>query len=187
MKPDERKKRIHLIADIAVIAASAVLAVMFVTTGFVDRIFASTLGLEFIGSFVAGILFTSIFTAAPATVILGTIARETPVWLVALYGGLGALLGDFIIFHFVERRLKEDFAYLLQKTDTERFVSIFHRRLFRWLFQFVGALVVASPLPDEVGLAMMGLSKMRPSLFIPLSFFLNSVGILVIGVIARAL
>lgn len=187
MKSDERKKRAHFIADVVVIVVSVVFAVILAKTGFINRILVSTLELEFVGSFVAGIFFTSIFTVAPATVILGTIARETSVWLVALCGGLGALLGDFIIFHFVERRLAEDFAYLLQKTDIERFASIFHRRLFRWLFQFVGALVVASPLPDELGLAMMGLSKIRLSLFVPISFFLNSVGILAIGLIARVL
>jgi len=46
---------------------------------------------------------------------------------------------------------------------------------------------VISPLPDELGLAMMGLSKMKTSLFIPISFILNSLGILAIGLITKLL
>jgi len=47
--------------------------------------------------------------------------------------------------------------------------------------------VVASPIPDELGLAMMGLSKMRTSLFVPVSLVMNSAGILLVGLVARAL
>lgn len=177
----------HIAKDVAIIAISVALAVAFVATGALGWFLNVTRGLGLLGSFLAGIFFTSAFTVAPATVVLGGMAQELPVWGVAVFGGLGALLGDSLIFRFVEHRLADDFEYLLRKTDTERFVSIFHRRLFRWLFQFAGALVVASPLPDELGLAMMGISKMRASLFVPLSFLLNSAGILVVGLIARTL
>ncbi|OGG78335.1 hypothetical protein A3A36_01445 [Candidatus Kaiserbacteria bacterium RIFCSPLOWO2_01_FULL_52_12b] len=66
-------------------------------------------------------------------------------------------------------------------------VSIFRPRLFKWLIPFVGALIIASPLPDEAGLAMMGLSKMKTSVFIPISFALNFLGILAIGIFAKEL
>ena len=64
-------------------------------------------------------------------------------------------------------------------------MKILHLKFFKWLIPFMGALVVASPLPDEIGLAMMGFSKIRTSLFIPISFLLNFLGILVIGFIAK--
>lgn len=184
-KPADHRN--HIAKDIIIIAVSVACAVAFVETGALGWFLSVTRGLGLFGSFLAGIFFTSAFTAAPATVVLGGMAQEFPVWGVAVFGGLGALLGDSIIFRFVEHRLADDFEYLLRKTDRERFTSIFHRRLFRWPFQFAGALIVASPLPDELGLAMMGISKMRTSLFAPLSFFLNSSGILVVGLIARAL
>ncbi len=183
----KREKFRHLAADIAIILVSIALSVVLIKTGALSWFLGATRGLGLFVSFIAGVFFTSAFTVAPATVVLGGMAQEFSVLWVAVFGGLGALLGDFIIFSFVRHRLAEDFKYLLRKADAERFAYIFHLKLFRWLFQFVGAVVVASPLPDELGLAMLGLSKMRPSLFIPLSFFLNSVGILVIGLIARAL
>lgn len=187
MEQGERVWRNYIVKDIVIIAISVACAVAFVATGALEWFLDATRGLGLFGSFLAGIFFTSAFTVAPAMVALGGMARELPVWGVAVFGGLGALLGDSVIFRLVEHRLADDFEYLLRKTDTERLVSIFHRRLFRWLFQFAGALVVASPLPNELGLAMMGISKMRASLFVPLSFLLNSAGILVVGLIARAL
>lgn len=187
MEQGKRAGRNHIAVDVVIITVSVALAVAFVETGALAWFLNATKGLGLFGSFLAGIFFTSAFTVAPATVVLGGMAQELPVWGVAVFGGLGALLGDSLIFRFVEHRLADDFEYLLRKTDTERLVSIFHRRLFRWPFQFAGALVVASPLPDELGLAMMGISKIRASLFAPLSFLLNSAGILVVGLIARAL
>ena len=96
-------------------------------------------------------------------------------------------MGDLIIFLFIRNRLAEDFGYLIQKTSSGRLIAIFKLRIFRWLVPLLGALVVASPLPDELGLAMMGLSKMKTSLFIPVSFVLNATGILIIGLIAKTL
>lgn len=176
----------NLMKDLAIIAFSIVIAVSLVKTGTLKSVLVSTQEMKFIGSFMAGMFFVSIFSAAPATVVLAEIAQSNSIFWVAFFGGLGALVGDLIIFRFIEDRLADDFLQLIKKTRSERLISIFKLKLFKWLVPFIGALVVASPLPDEIGLAMMGLSKMRTSLFIPLSFFLNSLGILMIGLITRA-
>ena len=171
--------------DLAIIAFSVVIAVLIVKTGVLKTILISTQEMRFIGSFVAGMFFVSIFSVAPATVVLAEIAQSNSVFWVAFFGGIGALVGDLIIFRFIKDRFAEDFLQLIKKTRSERLVSIFMLKLFKWLVPFFGALIVASPLPDELGLAMMGLSKMKTSLFIPLSFFLNSLGILIIGIITK--
>ena len=141
--------------------------------------------MRFIGSFIAGILFVSVFTVAPATVALGEIARVNSLIITAVIGGLGALAGDLIIFRFVRGRISQDFSYLVKISKSERLVLIFKLKLFKWLIPFIGALIVASPLPDEIGLAMLGLSRMKTSVFILSSFLLNSIGILIIGLIAK--
>jgi len=177
----------NLMRDLGIIIFSIVIAVILVKTGALKNLLTSTQELKLVGSFVAGIFFVSVFTVAPATVVLAEIAQSNSIFLVAFFGGIGALVGDLVIFRFIKDRLADDFLYLIKKSKFGRWVSIFHLRLFRWLVPFVGALIVASPLPDELGLTMMGLSKMRTSLFIPLSFLLNSLGILVIGLIAQSL
>ncbi len=176
----------NLIKDISIVALSVLIAIILLKTGILINILASSKKLELFGSFIAGMFFTSVFTVAPATVVLAEIARINSIFLVALFGGAGALIGDLIIFRFIKNRLSEDILYLLKKSKSERLISIFRLRIFRWLIAFLGALIIASPLPDELGLMMMGFSKIKTSLFIPTSFLLNSLGILIIGLIAKA-
>ncbi|MBI2676487.1 MAG: hypothetical protein HYX21_00830 [Candidatus Yanofskybacteria bacterium] len=177
----------NLVRDLALIIFSIFIAVILAKTGILKDLITSTQEVRFVGSFVAGILFVSVFTAAPATVALGEIAQSNSVITVAIIGGLGALIGDLLIFRFVRDRVYQDFTYLVKVSKSERLVSIFKLKLFRLLIPFIGALIVASPLPDEVGLAMLGLSRIKTSVFIPLSFLLNSAGILIIGLIAKTL
>ncbi len=178
--------RRNLTKDFLFIALSVLFAVLIVKTGALQFIFESTQEMKFIGSFVAGMFFTSAFSTAPAVVALGQIAQSGSVFWTAVLGAVGALIGDFLLFRFVEDRLAEDFGELIKEAKAERFVHIFHLRLFRRLVPFVGALIIASPLPDELGIAMMGLSKMKTSLFVPVSFLMNFLGILLIGLVAKA-
>jgi hypothetical protein len=177
----------NLVRDFGVIALSILVAVILAKTGILESILVSTKETQFVGSFIAGIFFVSVFTVAPATVALGEIARTNSAITVAIIGGLGALIGDLIIFNFVRDRIGQHFSYLVKISKVERFVSIFRLKLFRWIIPFIGALIVASPLPDEVGVAMMGLSKMTKKAVIPISFILNALGILAIGLIAKSL
>jgi len=163
--------KIHLIKDLIIIILSVLAAIVIVKTGIVENFLASVSGFKYIASFLAGIFFVSLFTVAPATVVLAEIAQSASVLGVAVLGGFGALVGDLIIFRFIESRLTQDVSYLLSKSRNEKLKSILHLRLFRWLMVLIGALVIASPLPDEIGLAMMGLSKVKTLLFIPISFF----------------
>lgn len=179
--------RNNLIRDFSIIVLSVLIAVILVKTGVFRSILVSTQEAKFLGNFIAGILFVSVFTAAPAATALGEIARANSPIVTAIIGGLGALAGDLIIFRFVRDGISRDISYLVKMSKSERIISIFKLKLFKWLIPFIGALIVASPLPDELGLVMLGLSRMKISTFIPLSFLLNSIGILIIGLIARAL
>ena len=61
---------------------------------------------------------------------------------------------------------------------------LFKLRSFRWLTFFAGGFIIASPLPDELGIALLGFSKLKTSLFVPLSFTFNFLGICLIGIAA---
>ena len=176
-----------LARDLALVVFSILIAIIFAKTGALQDLITSTQQFSFIRIFIVGFLFVSVFTAAPAAVALGEIAQSNSVITVAILGGLGALIGDLIIFRFVKDRVSEHFSYLIKASKTERIVSIFKLKLFRWMIPFFGALIIASPLPDEIGVTILGLSKMKSSYFTLLSFLLNSAGILIIGLIAKAL
>lgn len=182
-----QNERNNIMRDLGVVVLSIVIAIILAKTGALAGILTSTQEWGLFGSLVAGIFFVSIFTAAPAGVVLFEIAAVHSIWEVALFGGIGALIGDLLIFRFIKDSISEDIHWLMRKTKQERLVAIFRPNLFKWLIPFIGALIIASPLPDEAGLAMMGLSKMKTSVFIPISFALNFLGILAIGLFAKGL
>ncbi|MBP9757924.1 MAG: hypothetical protein KBD06_04955, partial [Candidatus Pacebacteria bacterium] len=67
-----------------------------------------------------------------------------------------------------------------------RFTKLMRFRFFRYLTFFAGGVIIASPLPDELGISLLGLSRMREIHFVPLSFAFNFLGIFIIGLIASS-
>lgn len=179
-----RRKRNRVIFDFFLILVSIGVAVYIVETGAVHAFAASLASLEWAGAFFAGMLFTSLFTTAPAIAILGELVGEQSVVSVALIGALGAVVGDFILFQLVRDRVGADIRFLLGYTKHRRFPAIFKTRLFHSLTPFVGALIIASPLPDELGLALLGFSKVPERSFIFITYAMNALGILLIGWVA---
>lgn len=182
------KLKYHLLRDCGIIALSVLVALILAKNGIIDAILLKTGERLILGSFIAGMFFTSIFTTAPAIVALGIIAQGAPnIFAVALPGAFGALLGDLIIFRFLRDGLNKDIIDLIKLQRSTRIKALFKLKFFRWMMSGLGALVIASPLPDELGLMMMGLSKLNMRLFIPISLIFNFLGILAIGLVARGL
>lgn len=178
----------HILQDIAIIVLSVLVAVLLVRTNVLAGFLISIRELGIIGAFVAGMFFTSIFTTAPAIVTLGEISFLQGIFSTALFGAAGAVLGDLIIFRFVRDRFSGHVAEIMTHQSVwRRFHLLFKRRFFRWITFLVGGLILASPLPDELGIAVLGFSKMRVKYFALLSFVFNFFGIIVIGFVARLL
>lgn len=174
-----------LARDIGTIITSIAVAYFLVQSGIFHDIFAISKEIKIVGSFIAGMLFTSIFTVALATVTIAEIALANNIWSVAIFGGLGAVVGDMIIFKFLRKNIAEDVEELIKKRKGLN--NVFKLRFFRFLIPFIGALIIASPLPDEIGLAMMGVVELKAKFLIPISFTLNSLGILIVGLVAQGL
>ncbi|MBI2452269.1 hypothetical protein HYV50_04315 [Candidatus Pacearchaeota archaeon] len=182
-----KKKEREFTLDLVIILLSILLALFMVKVGFVSEIISSSKNTVITMSFVAGMFFTSVFTTVPAVIALVEIARIESVWITAFFGAMGAVVGDTIIFIFARKRLSLDFFYLMKKTRAERAKWIVKSKLFRIVSIFLGGLIIASPLPDELGLMMMGLTKLRTSFFMALSYSFNFLGILAIGGVARVI
>lgn len=174
--------------DVGIVVSSIFIAVLLVKTGVLTSILASTENLKLLGAFIAGMFFTSIFTTAPAIATLGIITRLDGVAPVAFFGALGAVIGDLVIFRFIRDRLSEHLMELVKHEGAGKRVRMLLKlKFFRWITFLVGGLIIASPLPDEMGIALLGFSKMKAMWFIPLSFTFNFIGILIIGFVARTL
>lgn len=177
----------HLVQDLFLFGASIALAWAIVHFNLVHILLEKLGDVVPLASFIAGIFFTSVITTAPAIAVLGELSLEGNPFVVALMGGLGAVCGDYIIFIFIRDRVSDDIAYFLKRTGTPRFFKLFHkRRTFRWVLPVLGGLIIASPLPDEIGLTLLGLAKLNTKRFLFISFLCNAGGILLIALAARA-
>lgn len=184
----QTKLQSFFLHDILILAASITVAVLLVRTDTLVGIFDSVQYMQVLGSFIAGLFFTSVFTTAPAIVALGKLSLMSPPLSVALFGALGAVVGDLILFWFIRDRFSDHVMELLRHQHLgKRMHALLKLKLFRWVSFFVGGLIIASPLPDEIGIGLMGFSKLKMSWFLLLSFFSNFWGILFIGLFARAL
>src|SRR3989344_3072551 len=170
--------------DIGTIVLSIFVAIFITESGIINHVLASAES-HIIGSFIAGIFFTSVFTTVPATVVLVEIIKSNSILVVAFFGAIGALLGDFIIFRFVRDTLAENLMKFIKKAITQKCARCYSRA-YKRLLPFIGALIIASPLPDELGLVMLGAAGVKTKYFIILSFSLNFAGLVAIGLITKA-
>jgi uncharacterized membrane protein YdjX (TVP38/TMEM64 family) len=135
----------------------------------------------YLGALISGALFVSTFTVAIATVMLLVLAENLSPVEIALIAGIGAVIGDLLIFHLVKDNLVQEITSLYDHVDGDHHLQkVFRSRYFSWTLPVVGALLIASPLPDEMGVSLMGISRMRAKNFLLLSFVLNSIGIFLV-------
>lgn len=177
----------NVIRDTGIIVLSILVAVVLIKTEVLQQLFISTQNINFLNSFISGFFFTSVFTTAPAIAALAEISQINSLWGTAFFGALGAMCGDFIIFSF----LRDHFSnHLFEMTKMRglgrRLKAHLKSRFFRWLTFLLGGLIIASPLPDELGLSILGFSKTKTTPFLVLSFVFNFIGILIVGLVARA-
>lgn len=134
----------------------------------------------YIGAFIAGLLFVISFTASTGAVILFVLAERLSPLELGLIAGLGAVVGDFTIFRFVKDNLIEEVKPLYQRFGGNHLNHVLHSKYFHWTLPVIGAILIASPLPDEIGVSLMGISKMKTYQFLIISLILNCIGIFLI-------
>lgn len=171
------QKTKQLLHDITFLVIIILVVLYLLQAGVFDLVFDQIKHFGWLGIVLSGIFFTSIFTTLPSLILLGEFIQTEHILTIAFFGAFGAMIGDYIIFHFVKSRISEDVEYVLTFSRTKRLKEIFKTKLFKFFVPFIGALVIASPLPDELGITMMGLTDMKSKKFLAISFVLNGLGI----------
>lgn len=173
--------------DLGIVMLSIVLAIVLVRTEALIPLFTQTREIEFLGSFIAGLFFTSVFTTAPSIVALSELAQAQSLLWVGIFGALGAVVGDVLIFRFVRDQLSAHIVGVMKNGSLKKKLkALATRPILRYASLFVAGLIIASPFPDELGISLLGFSKVKLSWFVPLAFVFNFVGIVLIGLVARA-
>lgn len=147
--------------------------------------FISHLGtLSYIGIFFAGMLFSFGFTAPFAVGFFITL-NPSNIWIAGIIGGFGALMSDLVIFNTIKLSFEDEFEKLRNSKTFVNISNLIERNLnhkikIYLMYAFAGILI-ASPLPDEVGVTMLaGLTTISAKNLVPISFILNTLGILIL-------
>ncbi len=152
----------------------------------VQSLFSNIGDWGYFGAVIAGMFSASTFTVAPALVVLYYFAESHNPIELALLSGLGSVIGDFLIFSFFKDKVFVELEPIVTRLSKRPFMHMFHSPYFAWLGPVVGALILASPLPDELGITLLSASKLTKWQFILLSFALNSIGMYLLIIGARA-
>jgi hypothetical protein len=180
MSKKNHKNGYALVRDIVMISIGIIIAIICVKTGLLDLVLRVFDGYYIIAAFVAGIFFTSAFTIAPSSVALVHLAGNSPVGSIVFWGALGAVFGDLILFFFIRDTFAEDLKKTMKPSTIKHLFHSLHFGFLKWLSPILGALIIASPLPDELGISLLGMSKVKTSVLIPISFVMNMLGIYVL-------
>ncbi len=179
--------RKNLKEDLINVGVSVLIAWFLISSGALSHFLADTDTGRIFESFVVGIFFTSAFTLAPSAIFLGELSHHISPFTVALFGALGAMCGDLILFLYIRDRLADDIKAMFPKRAVRHFLNSFHLGFWKWLAPVLGALIIASPLPDEFGLSLLGLSRTRLAVLMPVAFVMNFLGILLVASVAHVL
>ena len=138
----------------------------------------------YIGAFFAGMLFTSTFTITIGGLALLNLAKVLPAFPLVVFAGLGAVTCDFLIFKFVKENVVSQITPIyeeLERLDKKNHLrKLIHTRYFGWTLPVLGALIILSPLPDELGISLLGISDIKSGKFLLVSLCSHGLGMFLI-------
>lgn len=172
--PSRRRK------NLLFLALSIIAAIFLSQQDFFRNSLLSLGGFGYLGAFLGGLLFSSSFTIFFSLAVLTAISQELSPVIVSLVAGFGAVLGDIIFLRFFKDEIVKDLEPIYEQLGGNHLHKILHTKYFSWTLPVLGAAIIASPLPDEIGVSLLGLGKLSSRKFLVVSYLLNTLGILVI-------
>lgn len=147
--------------------------------------FVSNLGsLSYFGIFIAGMLFSFGFTA-PFAVGFFLVLKPENLIFAGVIGGLGAVLSDLFIFNLIKISFMDEFGRIKKEkliNGMEKFIrKEVGAKIYHYILFAVAGLIIASPLPDEIGVSLLaGLTHIKQEVLAVISFLLNTIGIIIL-------
>ena len=175
------------------LACSFVLAYVLYMQGVFDALPQYLHGYGYISMFLGGLLFSFGFTTPFAIAIFAAMSGLVHPVLGALIGGAGAMMSDMFIFQFVRlsfmdelRRLKASalFRWVRERGHREKVPE----RIRQYVQWSVAGILIASPLPDELGVSLLsGLTEIKSRPFAIACYIMNTSGILIMLLLSQTL
>jgi hypothetical protein len=135
----------------------------------------------YFGTFLAGLLYPYALTSAAGTGILLILSKEQNILFAGVIAGIGALISDIILFLFVTHSFSDE----VQKLSKETIVRTVNRwipdSIRVYLLAIFAGLLIASPLPTEIGILLMtSLKSISFKKFVIMIYVLHASAIFVI-------
>lgn len=162
---------------LTLIFISILLTIFLSENDSLNRTILSVSTTPIIGSFIAGILYVSASTAPFGVFLLLGLSKTLPTIEIAIIAGLGGAVADFVLFRFFKGDLISELTPIYNKLGGRHITRLMYHKYFRWSLPILGAIIIASPFPDELGISLMGLSKIKNYQFILLSLVLDITGV----------
>lgn len=149
-----------------------------------EALYPALLSWGYAGTFIAGILFSYGFTAAPATALLLLLSKTQVWWLTALIGAAGSVLGNAVIFHVVRYSVTDELNKLEKTKSIRRVEKAVPRKLKHFIIPVLAGFILASPFPDELAVSLLTFTHhISTRELVVASFVLHFIGIaLIVGV-----
>lgn len=178
----------HHHKNISLLVVGIVSAIIISRLPFFNLIIQNIGNLGLFGAFLSGMLFASTFTVATGGLLLISLANTLSPFGLVLASASGAVFADLLIFHFVKDDISSDITPIYKKfLSHHHLTKILHTRYFSWTLPVLGAIVIASPLPDELGVSLMGISEMTTTKFALVSFLSHTIGMISLVLLAGTL
>ncbi|HRY63248.1 MAG TPA: hypothetical protein P5267_01410 [Patescibacteria group bacterium] len=145
-------------------------------------------GLGYWGAFLAGVFYAYSFTAGAAVAILVILGGDLNIIMAGLLAGVGSLISDLLIFKFIRHSFEEEITKISASHFWDKWRNNYHLNLIfkKYILPILGSIIIASPLPDELGVAMLASDKLISSrVFAIMSYALNTAGIFIILLIGK--
>ena len=184
----QKRTEVLTYPKLTILIATYIIAYIIFSDGINTQFHDFLIPLGYIGIFITGILYTYGFTSAIATAALLILAGDQNIFLAAIIGGLGAMIGDLTIFKFIKHSVDDEFRNLTKEKAISYIISHIPKKLKKHLAIVIGCLVLSSPLPDEVGVSLLAsYTKISERMFAVISYVTNTIGILTILAIGNSL
>lgn len=140
--------------------------------------------LNYLGVFIAGLLFSFGFTSPFSAGYFIALNPENII-ITGIIGGFGAMLADLFIFKMIRFSFTEEIKKLRKEKITKQIENILNKTLIGklkiYLMYIFAGILIASPLPDEIGVIILaGLTKVKTTALMILGFILNTLGIIIL-------
>ncbi len=175
---------LKLIRDSVLFLISISIAWWIVKSGILLGAINLVLPVKFLAEFIAGMLYTSFLTTPISVASFIVIADQNNPIIAALIGGIGAVFADLLIMKFFLRNkfIRDDLSTISRDFKLKIVTRILKALHLEFLIIILGLLIIASPLPDELGLTLLSQTKIKFKQLAPVLYIANTLGIMMITI-----